>query len=322
MLRIEFLRLTSYGAAVDALVEGGGINDLVDGFKTSFAGRYIPSFSIEEHSSIPNPETIRFRAVIHWRLSKDSFRIRDLRLRGEVDEYWINSPPPKPYVNESPYFFILQALSRIYVKLGYLMLTDSVSVLRSDGTAALLLGYPHTGKSTLLALSIAHGLTPLTTENTLLRVGGGEAFIIGGTHVLVFDPVISKLYGIRVRYGELTRHGYAVVDLSRDFPGRDEALRKGVKISDIYLLYLSFSSKGFDLKEVKGRKVVKTLWHFASSIIRGTDYYDPSPPDLVTPEVNEALASRVREVARGYEGRMYEVFGSHDEVFRRLILKS
>jgi len=306
------LTIRSYGVSLTIAGDAGLIREVAGGLRTSFAGRYIPTFEVLGGEAAAGGAP---KASVEWVRGR-SFRVVDYVLRDSgVDEYVIESPPPAPYVNESPYFFILQALSRLYVRAGLLMLTDAVSVADPRlESAALLLGYPHTGKSTLLALALASGLKPLTTENTLLKVDGGVARVVGGTGVLVYDPRVREEYGVNVPASGMTRHGYAVVDLRGVVGGRDGALGRGVPVKAIYLLYTSFSSRGADLKPVKGRKVVKTLWHFATAVVRGTDYYDPLPPPLTSPGVDEAIASRVKALAGAYGGRMFEAFGSHPKV--------
>ncbi len=301
--------LRSYGVVLSISGPEALIHDVVEGLRNSFTGRYIPTPAVELGGS-GTPD-----AVVRW-FEGRRFEIVGCLLRDSgPDEYVVRSSPPAPYVNESPYFFLLQALSRLYVKSGLLMLTDAVSVADPDMTsAALLLGYPHTGKSTLLALSLAAGLKPLTTENTLLKVGGGRACVTGGTSVLVYDPRVGREYGVRPPASGMTRHGYAVVDLRDVVGGWREALVRCVDVSAIYLLYTSFSSRGADLKLVKGRKVVKTLWHFATAVVRGTDYYEPLPPSLTSPAVDRFIAEQVAELARAYGGRMFEAFGSHPQV--------
>ncbi len=323
---MSVFRLNSYGVAVEFRVRGGGASEVVRGFGGSFPKRYLPTFELMPLTGALIPTLRGPQAIVHWGLSGGgaSFRVRRFVLRegaGEADEYWVESPPPAPYVNESPYFFVLQALSRLYVRGGKLLFTDTVTVLRDDGEAVMLLGYPHTGKSTLLAMALAGGGVPLTTENTLVEVRGGEAWVVGGTGVLVYDPRVGEVYGIKLPESEeTTRHGYVILDLDKVTSGaRASALAKGVKVAGIYVLHCSFVSRGAEAKAVKGRKVAKTLWHFATAIIRGTDYYEPYPPSLTTPTIDKFMADAVRKLSEGYSGRMWEVFGSHAEVLKLIL---
>lgn|GEM_PF-645351 len=323
---IEVFRLSSYGVTAEFRVRGGGASEVVEGFGGSFPKRYLPTFDLTPLTSALIPTPRGPQAIIHWDLSDEGipFRVRRFVLRegaGEADEYWVESPPPAPYVNESPYFFVLQALSRLYVRDGKLLFTDTVTVLRDDGEAVMLLGYPHTGKSTLLAMTLAEGGVPLTTENTLVEVRGSEAWVVGGTGVLVYDPKVERVYGIKLPEGEeTTRHGYVILDLDKVTSSvRAEALAKGVKVAGIYVLHCSFVSRGAEAKAVKGRKVAKTLWHFATAIIRGTDYYEPYPPSLTTPSIDKFMAGAMRKLSKGYSGRMWEVFGSHEEVLKLIL---
>jgi len=322
---IEAFRLNSYGVTVEFRVRGRA-SEVVRGFNGSFPKRYLPTFDLAPVSGALIPTPRGPQAIIHWDLSGGGtpFRIRRFVLRdgaGEGDEYWIESPPPAPYVNESPYFFVLQALSRLYVKNRRLLFTDTVTVLRDDGEAVMLLGHPHTGKSTLLAMTLAEGGVPLTTENTLVEVRDGEAWVVGGTGVLVYDPRAGEVYGLKLPEGEeTTRHGYVILDLDKVTSGaRAEALAKGVRVAGMYVLHCSFISKGAEAKPLKGRKVAKTLWHFTTAVIRGTDYYEPYPPSLTTPPIDRFMASATEGLSKQYSGRVWEVFGSHSEALKLIL---
>ncbi len=295
---------------------GGDVNCVVDGFKGLFARRYIPTFEFVSTNTY-----CRCSAVIEWGISRSGFRLVSKLLSRDLDTYVVESQPPAPYVNESPYFFILQVLSRLYVKAGYLLLTDSVTFTKDGKETVLLLGYPHTGKSTLLALALANDYIPLTTENTLLEVRGGEVRVIGGTDVLVYDPEIEGIYDVKVPYHDITKHGYRIYDLGT-LKERVKALSNKPKVSTIYLLYCSFNSRGCSYRIVKGRKATKTLWHFATSIIRGDDYYEPTPMNLSDEFTDSIISQTIKEVAKEYSSRFYEVFGSHKEVFNSIVNKA
>ncbi len=292
------------------------LDDVVSGLSSLFARRYIPStFIVYE-----KPVNAYLGARIEWRPREDSaFIVEDYRLSSDdVDHYVVSSDPPKPYVNESPIFFILQVLARAHAKNDKLFLTDTVSFARDEG-AILVLGYPHCGKSTLTALALHNGYTPLSTENTIVELRGEKAYIVEGTSVLVYDPIITKLYKVNVPYHEETRHGYRIVDLDRLSRNRRRLMSKGVPIDKIYLVYSSFSSVGANYKAVKGRKIIKTLWYFSTALVSGLDYYDPAPLNLLTNDLRDRLAKQIRLFAQIYGDRMYEVYGSHDKVFELMI---
>ncbi len=306
--------MKSFGVGIEFRV-GGDVNCVVDGFKGLFARRYIPTFEFVSTNTY-----CRCSAVIEWGISRSGFKVISKLLSRDLDTYVVESQPPAPYVNESPYFFILQVLSRLYVKAGYLLLTDSVTFTKDGKEAVLLLGYPHTGKSTLLALALANDYIPLTTENTLLEVRGGEVRVIGGTDVLVYDPEIEDIYDVKVPYHDITKHGYRIYDLGT-LKERVKALSNKPKVSTIYLQYCSFNSRGCSYRIVKGRKATKTLWHFATSIIRGDDYYEPTPMNLSDEFIDSIISESIKEIAKEYSSRFYEVFGSHKEVFNSIVNK-
>ncbi len=276
-----------------------------------FSRRYLPPLSIEVVGEVPKD----YSALIEWRPG-DTFKVIDFRL-GDVDYFTITSPRPKPYVNESPYFFLLQVLARQYVKSGYLPFTDSISFLDPEGRAKLVLGFPHGGKSTLLTLAMANGLTPLTTENTVVAPNGSLK-VVGGTRVLVVDPRALEKYGIEpgFKVTSVTKHGYLIVDLDEGFEAR-----WGYEVSDISIIYCSFSSVGASKSPISGRKVVKLLWHFTTSLIRGDDFYEPYPLDLLDEELSLRVSDFIHSVTSEYSREFFEYFGSHDEVLK-LILRN
>ncbi len=306
------LLLESHGTRVALRVAGPGLEEGVErGLTTLFSRRYLPSYSVRR-GRVPRGVA----AAVDW-LPGDSFAITSIRLSDEEeDRYVVESPPPQPYVNESPYFFLLQVLSRSYAKKGLVMLTDSVSFMLDSGRAVLVLGYPHGGKSTILAIALSRGYGPLTTENTLVRASDNGVEVIGGSRVLVVDPRSLKRYGVELGLepDEVTKHGYLVYDLE-NINGLDGP----VEVEAIYMVHCSFTATGASLERVRGRKIPKLLWHFASSIPRGTDYYEPEPPSLATPVVDRAISSLVYHAARTYSSRFYEVFGAHDKAFDLIV---
>jgi len=299
--------LTSYGIKV-SIRSLSDVEEFIIGLDNLFARRYIPSFSLGLDDNGEEPDVI-----IEWKKSDEYLKVSKATL-GDTDEYQISSSSPRPYLNESPYFFILQVLSRAYVKKGFLMFTDTVSIYNpAEGTAYLLMGYPHTGKSTLLALALVNGYTPLTTENTLIQVAEDGAEITGGTNVLVFDPKIKEIYGVDLKPVEVTKHGYGIIDLSEiKYPPK-------ATISTIYVIYCSFASRGASLKEVRGRKALKTLWHFSNSIIRGLDFYEPYPLNLSDANINSKILTGIKRLSFLYERKFYEIFGSHPEVLKKIL---
>ena len=196
------------------------------------------------------------------------------------------------------------------------MLTDAVSFTDGKGDAYLILGYPHGGKSSILTIALAEGYVPLTTENTLVRINGDHLEVVGGTDVLVLDPYILDKYGLKlgVKPDGVTRHGYLIIDLSR----RVSKSLLPVRIKSIYVVHCSFSSVGASKKLIKGRKAMKTLWHFATSIIRGTDYYDPYPLYLSDSKLDYMQKKNLEFISSIYEGKFYEIFGAHMDVFNEI----
>jgi len=313
-------RLFIVSGNVGLEVRAVDVNAIANGFNHSFAYRYIPSFTLDRNT----PNNIFIGARIEWKLLNEGFRVNRYKLDSgsSVDIYEISSAPPRPYLNESPYFFVLQVLARQFARIGKVVFTDTVSFVDNDGSAIVLMGYPHTGKSTLTAIALDKGYTPLTTENTIIELRGGQGYIVGGTSILVYDPVIRDLYGVNIPIHEKTKHGYHVVDLDKVIPERRRILNKGIPIKEIYILHCSYSSVGAEYKPIKGRKIVKTLWYFATALIKGIDYYEPSPLDLSIDEKTiNRVAETVSKLSRIYSKKIYEVFGRHDEVFKLITYK-
>ncbi len=289
----------------------GDVDDgFVDAFRSLFARRYLPD--VGEGRGEPD--------VIVERFKGQNFRVfgSAYDYMGQ-DKYKIESPIPKAYGNEAPIFFILQAAARAGAKVGRIFITDSVGILQPNGKAVLFVGYPHTGKSTMSALAIAEELTVLSTENTVVEAIGGELFITAGTDVLVYDPMVEGVYGVDVPYDTQTRSGYRIADLKGD-KRRKSALRKGVPVDKIVVLHAAFHCHGASFSQIRGRKVKKTLWYFATALMKGLDYYEPMP--LHVP-MNDEINARIREFlelsSKNYLGRMYEAFGSHKRIFHETI---
>lgn len=304
---------------VGVLFRGNNIETLLHSFSSTFSRRYIPDYKVLLDPAIRD---LRIGARVHWEWAEEGFNILSSRYDDEgVDEYVVSSSIPGAYVNESPFFFILQVLARVLAKRGAVVFTDTVSFLLPNGKAVLLMGYQHSGKSTIIAIAASNGLIPLSTENTI--IDANTLRIIGGTSILVYDPKIIGLYNVKLPAHEETRHGYLVVDLNKLYPKRKDILRNGVEVQEIYILHCSFRSIGADRKTIKGRKIKKTLWYFATSLIKGMDYYEPGPLDTpfrgkVFEHVNKTLQSMVEQ----YSGKIYEIYGRHDQVYEEILEKT
>jgi hypothetical protein len=302
------------GVSVGVRVRGSGEDAVAEGFRGSFARRYLPLESASVVDELPGD----VGAVVEW-LWGSGFSVEGYKLSvGDTDIYTIRSGAPEAYTNESPVFFLLQVAARLYAKRGLALFTDTISFADpSNGRAVLILGYPHSGKSTLLALAAAEGYTPLSTENTVVRVDGDAAWVLGGSRVLVVDPRAVERYlpPSSLKPTGRTRHGYLIVDLD------DSYSLKPFRVEAIYVIHCSFASSGASFEPVTGRKAEKLLWHFATSLLKGDDFYKPHP--LCLDEGVEAnVASIVSRMAAIYKGRFYEVFGGHRDVFREIVRRS
>jgi len=287
--------------------------ELESALKHSFPRRYLPDYRIE----LSSPAA--YNALIEWIPGNESFKVLKVQLGESSDTYVIKAGLPQPYVNESPVFFLLQVIARACTRRGYLVFTDSVAVY-VNGRVYLLVGYPHTGKSTLASLTLALGGIPLSTENTVLELSEtGALRVAGGSPILVYDPRIEDLYGVRLSFDEETRHGYRVVDLNKHAPERVEIISRKPSVDYIILLHCAFNTAGVSLEPVKGRKIKKTLWHFATALLSGDDYYEPYPLSLLDEKTAYAVSSALSRISEYYEKRVYEVFGKHDRVFEAIL---
>lgn len=283
-------------------------NTLYSAFTTDFARRYLPRLSSTSNCSSPV-------ATIYW-LEGKGFEVLSTSFSSDRNDlYIVQGEPPSPYINESPVFFLLQVLARGLAKKGYVMITDSISI-GLPGRNILILGYPHTGKSTITTLAVAKGFKVYSTENTILGVDEGSLRILGGSRVLVYDPKVKELFNIHLEPTSRTKHGYEVVDLEEKvIIDLDENI-----VDEIYIVYSSFSSRGFSGQQVKGRKVEKTLWVFATSLLKGLDYYAPRPLDTPLDQtVTKTLEKFIEVVKSKYNGRFYEVFGSPVEIIEGIV---
>lgn len=271
-----------------------------------FPRRYIPEYVIGGSGDQAD-------ALIHYRVTGEGFSIIGYRLGEEFDEYHVAGGLPRPYINESPYFFLLQVLTRLLVKKGYLVLTDSVSYIDDGGRIHLVLGYPHDGKSSLLVIALSMGGKPLTTENTVLSLTDDGLRIVNGTRILVYDPRVFEIYGLKpLKPDSTTKHGYHILDL-----GRGDYTSRKLIVDDITLIHSSFKSHGVEFEVVSGRKIMKTLWYFSTGLLRGLDYYSPYPLTLSN-GLEDSLIDMLERVRDLYRGRFREAFGSHIDVYRGL----
>jgi len=296
----------------NVMVEFSG--ELDDGFTEAFEGLFARRYLPDVYSDHGDPE-----------VSVERFRGEIFRVFGSAydyigrDEYKIESPVPAAYGNEAPIFFILQAAARAGAKRGKIFITDSVGVLQPNGRAVLFVGYPHTGKSTMSALAIAEDLTVLSTENTVVEVRKGHLHIVAGTDVLVYDPLVEKIYDLSVPYDAQTRSGYRIADLRKDAE-RKKALKKGVEIEKIVVLHAAFHCHGASFSPIRGRKVRKTLWYFATALMKGLDYYEPMPLHVpMNEEINGNIQKFLENASQNYLGNMYEAFGSHKRIFHEIV---
>ena len=101
---MDKLYLISGSVGVELVVDGDS-SGVVEGFSSTFAGRYIPS----PVTATSVPDNVFVGARVLWRIAGEGFRVVSYRLRsgGSQDYYEIVSAKPRPYVNEPPYFFIL-----------------------------------------------------------------------------------------------------------------------------------------------------------------------------------------------------------------------
>ncbi|MGC8983475.1 MAG: hypothetical protein ACP5KA_06990 [Desulfurococcaceae archaeon] len=296
------LRCKNTAVCLEVVVEDP--EGLYESLSSDFSRRYLPPLEA-------SGECRSVGARVYW-LSGSGFEVLASAYSDySPDTYVVAGEYPEAYVNEAPVFFMLQVLARALAREGYVLVTDSVAV-DLGGRAVLFLGFPHTGKSTISAIAADRGYRVLSTENTIVKPSASGLLVYGGTRVLVFDPRIRELYGVRLESTKKTKHGYEVVDLD----ALHEPLEEPLLVSEIYLLYTSFSSYGVSVVPIRGRKAGKLAWHFAVSLLKGLDYYEPAPLDMpLAGPVRASVEGFVKAVVEGYSGRFYEVFGSPLEVF-------
>lgn len=297
-------------AGIPVKFEGELGDGFLEAFETLFARRYLPD--VERCDCEPQ--------VIVDRFVGDEFRVFSaIYDHGGVDEYKVESPLPVAYGNEAPVFFLLQAISRAGAKRGKIFLTDSVGVLKPDGKAVLFVGYPHTGKSTISALALSEGYKVLSTENTVVEVRDSAIYVTGGTDVLVYDPRIEEIYGVKVDYDAETKSGYRIKDIRTDVERR-KMLNKGVEVEKIIVTHAGFNCSGASFSPVRGRKVKKSLWYFATALIKGIDFYTPTPLHMpMNDEITASIESFLEVAASKYSHRMFEAFGDHRSIFEAVI---
>jgi len=283
-----------YIRSIDCEIE---ISRKIGGIEEAFARRYIPEIEFGGRGK---------DAFIDWEMGKQ-VEILEVKF-GKRDYFRIRAGNPQPYKNEHPYFFILQVFSRLYEKKGHILLTDS-AVFSQGKKGILLLGPPHSGKSTLMVLAASQGFDLLSNENSVFDLRNEKLIFIGGCNLLTFSPMVKRY--VEIEEDGKTRSGYGMLDL-RKFE------RRKVRIEKIYYLHSSFSSKGFDKELIRGRKIEKILWDHASKVVSGGEFYKKFPLNFSTPELSKKRAIKVREMARGYKNKFFEVFGSHIEIFNEI----
>ncbi|MEM4717915.1 MAG: hypothetical protein QXE81_04045 [Desulfurococcaceae archaeon] len=285
------------------------LDKLLKSLESEFTRRYPPRLNLVDKCVEPS-------ATIYW-IENDDFKVLStLYSSNSKDTYIVQGSPPEPYTNESPVFFLLQVIARSLVKKGYIILTDSVSI-GGKSKNVLLLGFPHTGKSTIASIAISNNYNVFTTENTVLRIDRDRLRIITGTRVLVYDPAVKELYGVNITPHSRTKHGYEIIDLEK-IDGIREFDRE-IIVDEIYLVYTSFSSTGFSRRPIKGRKISKLLWMFTTSLLKGLDYYYPHPLDTPLDEnIINSINQFIGYVETKYSDRFFEVYGSPLEVFKSI----
>lgn len=289
---------------------GDGVTEIAESFTSLFSRRYLPDPRLADYCSTVDIEVSWIRGTGFKVLATGYYDVLP-------DKYVVEGAPVEPYVNEAPVFFLIQALARRLALRDRFILTDSVSIhIPRTGRAVLLLGYPHTGKSTISSIAYSKGFTVLSTENTVVEASGSGLRVRAGSSILVFDPRVKELYGVNVSPHYTTRHGYGVLDIGDE--KRASLLRDGVEASSIYILHTSFSSSGVSVEQVKGRKIGKLLWYFAVSVLKGLDFYEPVPLNMPLESLENRLLGFLSTIREKYEGRVFEVFGSPLEVFTEI----
>ena len=293
-------------AGVNVSFKGELDDGFEDAFLTVFSRRYLPDVSFTE----AEPH------IIVERFKGDTFRVFAVSYDegNTIDKYKIESPVPSAYVNESPIFFLLQAVARAGAKIGKLFITDSVSISLGN-YGVLFLGYPHSGKSTISTLALTEGFTILSTENTVIKPRKDGLYVVGGTDVLVYDPKIEEIYGVEVPYDDETKSGYRIKVIASN--KRKKLMKNGVKIKLIVVLHAAFNCLGAGFSPVTGRKVKKILWYFATSLLKGVDYYEPRPLDV--PITATILENINKFLTLASSIKMVEAFGNHKDILFRII---
>ncbi len=276
---------------------------------SAFAKRYLPR--------LKNTSECRPDAVIYWFNKDVKFKVltHNLLPHGLPSLFIVEGKYPSAYSNESPFFFLLQVIAYVLGKKGYVMLTDSITIERG-GKALLFLGYPHSGKSSISAVAFSRGFKVYTTENTVIKVTS-PLKIVNGTSVLVYDPAIKNLYGVKITPDGVTKHGYEYLDLE----ARGVNQLGELDVDKVFVIHSGFTCKGFSASPITGRKIRKTLWYFSTSLLKGVDYYEPQPlGNLITEDVARTLQIFLEIVEKDYHDKVFEVFGSVPEIFENTVL--
>lgn len=214
---------------------------------------------------------------------------------------------PLPGSDEHRYLLVRQMLNRLHEERGRYFMDDAVAVGHpGTGNAVVVFGSSHSGKGTVLLLSVARGLVPVGNETLLFD---GEGRVVAGADLATVGRAALSRYRVRVNPDGYTKSGWPLLDLRRYRSGR-----KPCRVVAAVHVHGSFAPDFFEYEEISRRKLVKLLYPHFSSIIRGVDYLEPYAPNLSTPDLDRRRTDYVRFLAGLLAGRAFEVFGSHDRI--------
>ncbi len=285
--------LISYNTGIE--IEG------VKNIDLNFGKRYLP---------ISVRKDVKIKAKLHWEIGKE-FEI--LSIDKEKEEYFISSPEAKYYSNESPIFFIAQIFSRLLEKENFLFFTDSV-VIKNEEEGILLLSQPHGGKSSIAGLFLNEGKEVLSNENSVFKVENGKLIFLTGAPYLTISKKSIEKYNLRLNPIGKTKSGYSVIDLS-SYATKNE----GTEIEKIFILHTSFLGNKCEIEPIeKNRKLMKILWNYSSSVIRGVDFYPPYTVNLSDVNLDKNRAKNLKEISEFYKNSTFELFGCHSEAFTKI----
>ena len=212
---------------------------------------------------------------------------------------------PLPESDEHKYLLIRQMLNRLHEERGRYFMDDAVALGNPEnGKAVIVFGASHSGKGTVLMLSLEKGLIPLGNETLLLDENG--RVLAGADLATVGGDALSR-YKITADPDGYTRSGWPLLDLRRYWKGQ-----KPYKVVAAIHIHGSFAPNFLEYNEISVRKLVKLLYPQFSSIIRGIDYLEPYAPNLSTPDLDRQRMNYVKSFAELLAGRAFEAYGSHD----------